>query len=222
MFRKATSLLESLSHESAMGFFISNSHITDGQWQELIKPEIQQKLGNYHPSKITLDFYHASNATDHLSKILYTDMKTYLPGGILVKVDRMSMANSLEVRAPILDKEVVEFAARVPSNLKFRKGVKKYLLKKAFSKLLPDKILYRKKMGFSVPLSTWLRQDLKIFTEERLLNRVGGLREIFNLEAIEKLWIEHQNKERDHSAVLWSMLIYQLWWDHYMANDIRA
>lgn len=222
LFQRATSLLESLSHEAAMAFFISNSQISDNLWQKLVRPEINEQLGDYHPSKMTVDFYNGIDAPDHLARILYTDLKTYLPGGILVKVDRMSMANSLEVRAPILDKEMVEFASTIPSHFKFREGEKKYLLKKAFRKLLPEEILYRKKMGFSVPLASWLRQDLKSLTEERLLRRSGGLSEIFNLEAIRDLWQEHQNGDRDHSTVLWSMLIYQLWWDRYMAPEADA
>ncbi len=217
-FQKAKSLLTSLSVDPAMGFYISNSMITDETWEKLATEKIKHELGDYHPSTQTIEYYQKANGPDHLSKILYTDMKTYLPGGILVKVDRMSMANSLEVRAPILDYELLEFAAQVPSDLKFNQKEKKYLLKEAFKDYLPDDILYRKKMGFSVPLASWLRNELRSLCEDKLVNHPSGLKQIFNLDYIAQLWQEHICKKKDHSTVLWSMLMFQMWWDNYMAS----
>jgi len=215
-FKKANSLLTSLSVDSAMGFYITNSMITDQAWLMLVTEETKTQLGSYHPSTQTIDKYNQADGNDHLSKILYTDMKTYLPGGILVKVDRMSMANSLEVRAPILDYKLMEFAATVPSKYKFNKGEKKYLLKEAFKKYLPDDILYRKKMGFSVPLASWLRHELKDIVKEKLIENPVGLSQIFKANEIKKIWSEHMNQIKDHSTVLWSMLMFQMWWDEYM------
>ncbi len=215
-FRKANSLLTSLSVDPAMGFYITNSMITNETWLALVTERTKEVLGGYHPSTQTVDKYNQADGQDHLSKILYTDMKTYLPGGILVKVDRMSMANSLEVRAPILDYKLMEFAATVPSKFKFKEGEKKYLLKEAFKKYLPDDILYRKKMGFSVPLATWLRNELKEIVEEKLISNPSGLTQIFKQTEITKLWFEHKGKNKDHSTVLWSMLMFQMWWDTYM------
>jgi len=222
--QRASSLLNSLSVEPAMGFYISNSFIKDATWQALANDETKTHLGNYHPSEQTIARYNQCDGKDHLSRILYTDMKTYLPGDILVKVDRMSMANSLEVRAPILDHKLMEFACTIPSALKFNtkdgKVEKKYLLKEAFKDYLPDDILYRKKMGFSVPLASWLRTELKEITEERLLNRTDGLSRFFKPEQIAKLWHEHKTEKKDHATVLWSMLMFQMWWDRY-AEEIK-
>jgi asparagine synthase (glutamine-hydrolysing) len=215
-FKRANSLFTSLSVSPEMGFYITNSQLKDEQWEMLVKPEIKETLGNYHPSKITLDFYKSADGPDHLSKILYTDMKTYLTGGILVKVDRMSMANSLEVRAPILDKDIIEFAATLPSNLKFRDKEKKYALKEAFKPLLSDDILYRKKMGFSVPLAQWFREEIKDIAHKYLIADVKGLSQVFQLSAVNQLWHEHQNSQHDHSAILWSMLMFEMWWHRYM------
>jgi asparagine synthase (glutamine-hydrolysing) len=142
-------------------------------------------------------------------------MKTYLPGGILVKVDRMSMANSLEVRAPLLDKDVVEFSATVPSNMKFKNGEKKHILKEAFKPMLPDGILYRKKMGFSVPLASWFRYEIKELAQRHLIDQALGLKIIFNHGYITTLWNEHQNNSADHGALLWSMLMFEMWWVNY-------
>jgi len=221
-FRRAKSLLTSLSVEPAMGFYITNSFITDDIWNSLVNKKVSSNLNGYHPSKITVDAYNKADGPDHLSKILYTDMKTYLPGGILVKVDRMSMANSLEVRAPILDYKLVEFAAKIPSKFKFNNGEKKYILKEIFKPFLSDDILYRKKMGFSVPLADWLRGEIKEIAEDCLFNREAGLVSYFKQETIQKMWQQHQNKQIDYSAPLWSMLMFQMWWDKYMETESIA
>src|SRR5690606_21627507 len=152
-------------------------------------------------------------AEDHLSRILYTDIKTYLTGDILVKVDRMSMANSLEVRAPLLDYHVVEYAASIPSSLKLHGSDKKYILKRAFSALLSHDTLYRKKMGFSVPLAEWLRNQLKTKAEDLLLHQEHGLSDYLDKEAIRNVWNEHQSGSRDYSSELWSMVMFQLWFN---------
>lgn len=219
LFRKAKSLLTSLSLDPAMGFYITNSMIDDRLWQRLATPETKTKLGAYHPSEVTLENYNKADGNDHLSKILYTDMKTYLPGGILVKVDRMSMAHSLEVRAPLLDKDVVEFSATLPSDLKYRDGEKKFILKEAFKPVLPDDILYRKKMGFSVPLATWLREEIKELTEDYLFSKAQGIQQYFDMDVVKQLWQQHQEEKADHSTVLWSMLMFQMWWFRYIQTE---
>jgi asparagine synthase (glutamine-hydrolysing) len=216
LFKRAKSLLISLSVSPEMGFYITNSFITDDEWEKLARTDVKDKLKGYHPSSFTIDKYHEADGPDHLSKILYTDMKTYLTGGILVKVDRMSMANSLEVRAPILDKEVIEFAATLPSALKFKDKEKKYILKEAFKPLLSDDILYRKKMGFSVPLAQWFRVEIKDIAQRYLIDEVSGLGTVFDLQQVSQVWSEHQNEQRDHSALLWSMLMFEMWWHRYM------
>ena len=215
--KKAKSLLTSLSHEPGMGFYITNSMMTDEAWEQLAKPQIKDQLNGYHPSQYTLDMYNKADGPDHLSKILYTDIKTYMTGDILVKVDRMSMAHSLEVRAPILDYQVTEFAATLPSSQKYRDGEKKYLLKEVFKPFIPESLLYRKKMGFSTPLDEWFRSELKEFSEKRIQNKKSGLHSIFNGNAIERVWNEHQSKQRNHGIILWSMLMYQLWHERYAA-----
>lgn len=215
--RKGKSLITSLSHDPAMGFFITNSMMTDDMWNKLVKPEVAITLNGYHPSQYTLDMYNKADGSDHLSKILYTDIKTYMTGDILVKVDRMSMANSLEVRAPILDYQVAEFAATLPSSQKYRDGEKKYLLKEVFKPFIPESLLYRKKMGFTTPLDSWFRGELKTLAEQRLLHSNHGLNDYFDSEKIAKYWQQHQSGKHDHGTVLWSMLMFQLWFDRYAA-----
>ena len=215
LLRRVGSLLGSLSVDPAMGFYISNSFIRDDMWQRLASAATLDKLKDYHPSDITTGHYHASDAKDHLGKVLYTDMKTYLPGGILVKVDRMSMANSLEVRAPLLDYQMIEYAAQIPSSLKLKNSEKKYILKECFKPLLPDDILYRKKMGFSVPLASWLRDAVKEIAEDSLFAANGAVDAYFDRVELKKVWDEHQSGRFDHSAPLWSMLMFSLWFENY-------
>lgn len=215
-FKKGSSLLNTLSVDPAHGFFLTNSFFDDKLWKRIINKNFSDKLGHYHPSSLTKDYYHNADTDDHLSKILYTDIKTYLPGDILVKVDRMSMANSLEVRAPILDYNVVEYAATIPSHLKYKKGEKKYILKRCFNEILPYDILYRKKMGFSVPLADWFRNEIKELAASKLFMASNGLSNFFDVEEIRTIWNEHQEMKRDHSSPLWSLLIFELWWQNYI------
>ena len=215
--RRASSLLGSLSVDADAGFFISNSFFSQSLWDQLVRGEFQRELGQYNPSTITTDLYHSADTDDHLSKILYTDIKSYLPGDILVKVDRMSMANSLETRAPILDYRVVEYAATIPASLKLKDKESKYILKKTMEQLLTQETLYRKKMGFSVPLASWLRNEIHSIAESKLLSSNNGLSQFFEPAEVKKIWQQHQSGLRDYSSELWSMLVFELWWDNYIA-----
>ena len=188
----------------------------DCLWSDLINDGMRKEIGGYNPFSVTQQYYHNANTDDHLSKILYTDLKTYLPGDILVKVDRMSMANSLEVRAPILDHNVIEFAATIPSSLKYLNGEKKYILKKAFANILPNEIMYRKKMGFSVPLADWLRGELKDMAEQYLFAGDSGIRHFFRIDPVRQLWERHQANKRSYATILWSLFMFELWYQEFM------
>ena len=216
--RKATTLLTTLSHDPGYGFFMTNSFFSDELWRRVVRDDFSRTLGSYHPSSLSLQYYNNAPANDHLSRILYTDIKTYLPGDILVKADRMSMANSLEVRAPLLDYTLVEYAASIPSALKLNGNDKKFILKKAFSKLLSHDTLYRKKMGFSVPLAEWLRQTLRTKAEKLLFTSQHGLPDYFKMDQVRAIWNDHQQGKRDYSSELWSMLMFQLWYDRYVTG----
>lgn len=221
LFRRAGNLLNSLSHDPAYGFFISNSFCSDELWNKLASDKMKASIGSYHPSEITLKHYENAKASDHMSKIMYTDMKTYLPGDILVKVDRMSMANSLEVRAPLLDYEMIEFASTIPVGMKFKSGEKKHILKECFKRLLPNDILYRKKMGFSVPLAHWFRHEIKAIAEKALFESDSGISDYFNMSSLKTIWEQHQSGSHDYSSELWSFLMFQLWWNQYMSTPSK-
>jgi asparagine synthase (glutamine-hydrolysing) len=159
---------------------------------------------------------------DEMSRLLYLDTKTYLVGDILTKVDRMSMATSLEVRVPMLDQEFVEWAAALPLEWKFRESTRKYLLKRLAERLgIPAELLHRPKQGFQLPLEQWLRGELKqkflaILTEPRSLQR-GYLRP----EAVRGLVDEHVRGRRNRSGVLWKMLILEWWHRNFLEGEGR-
>jgi asparagine synthase (glutamine-hydrolysing) len=148
--------------------------------------------------------------------MLYTDLKTYLPGEALVKVDRASMAHALEVRAPLLDHSVMEFAATLPSRFKIAGKQKKIILRQAFSSLLPSDFLARRKQGFAVPLANWFRNELQPLTREMLLEN-EALDAYFNRSAIARLHQQHTRQGEDHGTLLWTLLSFALWQREYGA-----
>lgn len=154
---------------------------------------------------------------DSLSRIQFLDTKTYLPGDILTKVDRMSMATSLEVRSPLLDHIIVEWAARLSPSWKIRFGERKYILRKLARKLgVPSDILDRPKQGFAMPLIHWWRRELKQDLLEILFEPRAVQRGYFEPAALRQLVSEHQSGRRDHSAQIWLLLIFELWHRNFL------
>ena len=161
--------------------------------------------------------YRAKPASDPLNEMLYLDTKTYLPGDILTKVDRMSMANSLEVRAPLLDHHFAEWVARLSSKWKLRSGEPKYILKKLAERLgVPREVLYRKKQGFSMPLVHWFRQKPMPALLEILLEPKTIQRGYLNERGVRQLVLEHRNGIRDRSYELWHLLVFELWHRNFL------
>ena len=142
------------------------------------------------------------------------DIKTYLTDDILTKVDRASMAVSLEVRAPLLDHHLMEQAARMPSALKLRGRCGKYIFKKAMASELPDGILHRRKQGFAIPLDRWFRQELRELAHEALFSSTDGILEPKYLKTI---WDQHQRGTYDRSQHLWAVLMFRKWKEAFAA-----
>ncbi|MEZ5426394.1 MAG: asparagine synthase (glutamine-hydrolyzing) [Pyrinomonadaceae bacterium] len=148
------------------------------------------------------------DATDNL---LYLDSKTYLPGDILTKVDRMSMAASLEARVPLLDQKLIDYVTRIPAEFKLKGLETKYIFKKALEGLVPKEILYREKQGFGVPIADWINLQLRERIRETLLERKTLERGYFRKGYIETLLSEHAKGRRDHSHSLWILWMLELW-----------
>ena len=181
----------------------------------------QQKdelLSGEFKNKLTLDLQESLKAlwdrsanTTIIDRFLYLDTLTYLPGDLLVKVDIASMANSLEVRSPLLDHCLVEFAASLPADYKLRRTIKKYIFKKAVKNLLPKDNIHRRKMGFGMPICKWLRTGMKDYLQSNLLSSKCLERGYFNKDIVKELVKEHINGKKDYSAPLWALLILELW-----------
>jgi asparagine synthase (glutamine-hydrolysing) len=162
-------------------------------------------------------YYDRAPAADGLSRLMYLDVKTYLTGDILAKVDRMSMATSLEVRVPMLDHVFVEWAASLPVEWKFRSGTKKYILKKLAERLgIPTELLHRPKQGFALPLVDWMRSELKSQFLDLLLEPKTLQRGYFKPKAVQSLVKEHLTGRRNRSGVLWRMLVLELWHRNFL------
>jgi asparagine synthase (glutamine-hydrolysing) len=150
-----------------------------------------------------------------VSEMLYLDFRLYLEDNLLVKIDRASMACSLELRTPFLDHRLVEFAAGLPAALKIRRFQLKSIFKKAVEKWLPHKIVYRQKRGFSVPIARWMREELRPLLAESLGEEKLKRQGIFNSRFVARLLEEHWSGHADHRKELWTLLSFQLWHDRW-------
>ena len=164
-------------------------------------------------------FYDEAPAKDSLSRLLYLDTKTYLTADILAKVDRMSMATSLEVRVPMLDHEFVEWVAALPIEWKLRTGNRKFILKKLGERLgVPAALLHRRKQGFQLPLVDWMRDSMKDQFLRVLLEPKTLQRGYFKPEAVRGLVDEHTRGRRNRSGILWRMLVLELWHRNFLES----
>lgn len=160
-------------------------------------------------------FFLRAGPTDVVDRALYTDVMMYLPGDLLTLTDRMSMAHSIEARAPFIDHELIEFMATVPPELKLKGFDKKHLLKQAFAKTLPKEILYRRKQGFTVPLTVWFRNELNPLIRQMLsrerIERTG----LFRWDAVQRIVEEHTSLKENHHSRIWALLMFMVWHEQY-------
>ena len=206
---RAKSTLQSLSLSSTEAYFHSVSTLPDDMRGQLYSNEMQRQLNGYNAVEVLQGFMEKAPADNHLSRVQYGDFKTYLPGDILTKVDRASMAHSLEVRVPILDHKFIEWATCIPSAECLRSGEGKYIFKKALESYLPKDILYRPKMGFAVPIGSWFRGPLQdrvrqALDSEHLLD--SGM---FDRAYLRKMLDNHVSGISDNGTALWSVLMFE-------------
>jgi asparagine synthase (glutamine-hydrolysing) len=212
---RAKTTFEALARTSVEAYFHSVSVIRNAQRDQIYSAAFKSQLGGYSAQQV-FDRHAAKAGTDDpLALIQYIDLHTYLIGDINTKVDRASMAHSLEVREPLMDHPLVEWLATLPTSLKMRGTESKFLLKKAMEPHLPQDIMYRPKMGFAVPLARWFRGPLRQRVRDELLG--GPLLETgwFNPDTIRQIVEQHESGRRDHSTPIWVLLMF----DAFLRNN---
>jgi asparagine synthase (glutamine-hydrolysing) len=206
---RAKTTFEGMGRTSVEAYFHSVCILRGPMREQLFSDKLKLDLAGYNAQEV-FDFHAGRAGTeDALALIQYLDMKTYLVGDINTKVDRASMAHSLEVREPLMDHKLVEWLATLPSSLKVRGQEGKFLLKKALEPQLPDEVLYRPKMGFAVPLARWFRGPLKQRVRDAVLGERLASTGWFSRGYLQHLVDAHQSGTRDYSSPLWTLLMFE-------------
>jgi asparagine synthase (glutamine-hydrolysing) len=205
---RAKTTFEALARDTVEGYFHGVSLLSDAQRNLLFSPSFRRELQGYQAVEVLRRHAEVAPTDDALSLVQYLDMKTYLVGDILTKVDRASMAHALEVREPLLDHELMGWVSGLPTDLKLNGTEGKYLLKKAMGPYLPHDVLYRRKMGFSVPLAAWFRGPLAATIRNVVLGERLASTGLFNQLYLREVVEAHQSGQRDYSVILWTVLMF--------------
>jgi len=188
----------------------------------LLSPEIGESIDVGGASAVAAGRFERWDALPWRSQMMHFDLDTYLPEDILTKVDRMSMAHSIESRVPLLDHNVVAFAASLPDDMKIHQGERKRALKRAAARILPAEVLTRRKQGFGVPVGEWFRGPLKDFLADALQSTQARQRGYFRRRFVDRLMAEHVSGRRDHAPRLWALLMFELWHRRYLDGSCRS
>ncbi len=207
-FLRAKSTFESISRDSIEGYFHSVSMLSNELRDNLFSEQFKRDLQGYEAVNVFRRYANKAPTDNSLSMVQYLDLKTYLAGDILTKVDRASMAHALEVRVPLLDHKLVEWIAGLPPEMKLKGTEGKYIFKKSLENYLPNDILYRPKMGFSIPLNSWFRNELKSKVRETLLGETMLQSGLFNQDFLRKMVNQNESGLRDYSTAIWALLMF--------------
>jgi len=210
--------LFNISLDAAARYIDSISHFNGPRKQKLYSGSTRTKMnGSFARGEAIFRQIAANSGTDDpVENLLYLDTKTYLPSDILTKVDRMSMAASLETRSPLLDQELIDHVARIPSAMKLKGSETKYIFKRAVRGIVPKEILERPKQGFGVPIGDWINSQLKERMTGDLVERRTLERGYFDTKYIKLILDEHSRGRRDHSHSLWTLWMLELWHRRYI------
>ncbi len=212
---RAKTLLHNLSLPAAEGYFNTMTWFTPADKALLYREGMRRGVGDYSVFDQFARHFEAAETDDPLARIQYVDIKTYLVDDVLTKVDRASMAVSLEVRVPLLDHVFMERMARIPSGLKLRGREGKYIFKKALEPRVSNDILYRRKMGFSVPLAEWWKNELRVPFESSVLREGSFCSEFFEPAVVRTLWQDQIQGTKDNAYKLWILFALEKWAAHY-------
>ena len=196
--------------------YLSPFRLFNAHYRDIYSPEFAGSVSKEHSLLPVTTLLQQNQSDDLLSRMLYVDTKTWLPDDLLVKADKMTMANSVELRVPLLDHKILEFAASLPSSFKVHNFETKYIAKRALASQIPKVILHRKKAGFPVPYAEWLRSDLRDPVHGILLDRQSLDRGYFKRSAIEKLLKENADFGM-HSKDIFSLVVLELWHREFLS-----
>ena len=215
---KIKQFLKGVGVSSEVRFFLWRGAFSNVERHALLRPEVRRELQNENAYEEIYRYVRKSGLTKELERILYLSMKLYLQDNNLVTVDRASMANGLEVRSPLLDRDVVDFVCRLPMEYKLNGLKTKYILKKVAEELLPRNIVYRKKKGFGVPLAKWLTGELREFMLDYLSQERIERQGIFHYPCVSQLINEQLTMKKDNRELLWTLLVFQTWYERYIES----
>jgi len=216
---RAKTLLTNISHDHIYAHFNTVSLFSPEMKEQVMNPDVRHSLNGYDSIEVFKKYYYdcdRAGFSDPLSRVQYVDFKTYLVDDILTKVDRASMANSLEVRVPLLDHKFVELVAGIPSQLKLKGRESKYIFKKALMELLPEEIINRNKMGFSIPVGGWMRNELREMAEDTLFKNSLNSNIFFDTKYVRQLWKQHLSGMSDFTEPLWALMSFKLWAEKFL------
>jgi asparagine synthase (glutamine-hydrolysing) len=219
---RAEYLARVLAMSPAQFYATSLTAVDESERRGLVEPEMREGLGDWAAEDILTGAWEGVPASELTDRMLGTDIETYLPGDLLPKVDIATMAYSMEARSPLLDHELMEFAARLPGDQKLRAGEGKAVLRSAMRGKLPDEVLDRPKMGFGVPLKHWFRSELSDLPGEMLLDPQAHTAAFLRRDRVERLIHEHQLGTEDNSLRLWVLLQLESWCREVLAGAPHA
>jgi len=205
--------------------FTTGAYLSPGAghlwWKTILDEDMKAELyaggaGGLRPTARLFEELYAESDGGDLDRLQYVDTRLYLPADILVKVDRMSMAHSLEARVPFLDRSVVELCRRIPPSLRLRGMTTKWVLRQAMKSRLPNEVLYGKKRGFNVPMPAWLAGGMKDFTRDVLAPSRVRRQGLFDPSAVERIVSEHVTRRVDHSRAIWTLLVLSVWYEEVL------
>jgi asparagine synthase (glutamine-hydrolysing) len=213
---RAKTLLTNLSLDDASAYANTVSLCRPPMRRRLLAAALSAELNGHRPEQLVIEPYEAGPSGDVLAGMISADVATLLPDDYLVKVDRASMAHGLELRPPLLDHELLELTARIPSSLKVRDGETKWLFKQVVNDRLPAALLGRPKRGFELPIDGWLRGSLRGMFEDTVLSPSRPLAGLVNLSVAGALYRDHLRGTGRHGSVLWALLMLARWSERYL------
>ena len=209
-------IFQNLAVSDEMAFYQDLTYLPWDIRGKIYSRDFKRNLLGFTPFDLIYPLYNKVKHLDPVSRAQFCDLNFYLPEDVLVKVDRMSMAVSLEVRSPLLDHRIIEFGAKLPLSLKIAGKKGKVLLRRAILKYLPKDIIDRPKQGFSIPEAKWLREELRPWVEKAVNKHGSIVNELFNMRQIKALWDRHVQKKENHSVFFWGIMILSLWEERFL------